>query len=135
MKTEQDIRTFMKENRIPVPEDKAFMDDLIRQINLLPVPASLSEKEESIQENIRMVKAIYESVRKYYRRHAIMVAAANVVIGVMLFLATYFFLTPEVLTGDTPALQFILTWRYMLTGLACLAVLALTISRTNLIRI
>ena len=55
MKTEQDIRRFMQENRIPVPKDAAFMNDLIRQINLLPVPAGLAGDDDRIRENVRIV--------------------------------------------------------------------------------
>ena len=64
MKTEQDIRKFMQENRIPVPKDSAFMDDLLRQINSLPVPASLSGTEDKVQENIRMVKTVLEEAEQ-----------------------------------------------------------------------
>ena len=68
MKTEQDIRRFIQENRIPLPKNSSFMDELVRQINLLPTPASLTEREARIQENMRMLTAVMEAVRKYNRK-------------------------------------------------------------------
>ena len=52
MKTEQDIRKFMQENRIPLPKDCAFMDELVRQINLLPTPASLADRDARIHQGV-----------------------------------------------------------------------------------
>ena len=135
MKTEQDIRKFMQENRIPVPKDGAFMDELVRQINLLPTPASLTEREAKIQENMRMLTAVMEAVRKHNRKQILLLALVNVIICIPVFCAGYFFITPQYLTGGSLIVALILQWRYALTGFICLAVLAVTVSQSDIVRI
>ena len=122
MKTEQDIRRFMQENRIPVPKDAAFMNDLIRQINLLPTPASLTRDDEKIQENLRMVKTILDSIRKHNRKQALILVLVNMILSMAIFTAGYFLFAHEVIT-------------YILMGSACLVVLAVTVCFTDLVRI
>ena len=135
MKTEQDIRKFMQENRIPVPKDGAFMEELMRQINLLPTPASLTESEAKIQENMRMLTAVMEAVRKHNRRQMILVALVNVIICIPIFCAGYFFITPQFLTGDSMIIALILQWRHALLGFICLAAIGATVSQADIIRI
>ena len=135
MKTEQDIRRFMQENRIPVPKDGAFMDELVRQINLLPVPASLSDRDARIKENLSMLSAVMQAVRKHNRRQMLLLALVNVIICIPVFCAGYFFITPQYLTGGSLIVALILQWRYALTGFICLAVLAATVSRSDIVRI
>ena len=135
MKTEQDIRRFIQENRIPLPKNTAFMDELVRQINLLPIPASLTEREARIQENMRMLTAVMEAVRKYNRKQLLLLALVNVIICMPIFCAGYFFITPQFLTGDSIFIALILQWRYALLGFMCIAVLAVTASRSDIVRI
>jgi hypothetical protein len=135
MKTEQDIRKFMQENRIPVPKDSAFMDELVRQINLLPTPASLANRDVRIQENLRILNAVMEAVRKHNRKQILLLALVNVIICIPVFCAGYFFITPQYLTGGSLIVALILQWRYALTGFICLAVLAATVSRSDIVRI
>ena len=135
MKTEQDIRRFMQENRIPVPKDGAFMEELMRQINLLPTPASLTESEAKIQENMRMLTAVMEAVRKHNRRQLLLLALVNVIICIPIFCAGYFFITPQFLTGDSMIIALILQWRHALLGFICLAAIGATVSQADIIRI
>ena len=135
MKTEQDIRKFIQENRIPVPKNDAFMDELVRQINLLPTPASLAGRELRIQENMRMLTAVMEAVRKHNRKQIILLAIVNFIICIPIFCAGYFFITPQFLTGDSLLIALILQWRYALLGFICIAVLAFTVSRSDIVRI
>ena len=135
MKTEQDIRRFIQENRIPLPKNTAFMDELVRQINLLPTPASLTEREARIQENMRMLTAVMEAVRKHNRKQLLLLALVNVIICMPIFCAGYFFITPQFLAGDSMIIAFILQWRYALLGFICIAVLAATVSQSDIVRI
>ena len=135
MKTEQDIRRFMQENRIPVPKDGAFMDELVRQINQLPVPASLSDRDARIKENLSMLSAVMQVVRKHNRRQMLLLALVNVIICIPVFCAGYFFITPQYLTGGSLIVALILQWRYALTGFICIAVLAVTVSQSDIVRI
>ena len=135
MKTEQDIRRFIQENRIPLPKNTAFMDELVRQINLLPTPASLTEREARIQENMRMLTAVMEAVRKHNRKQILLLALVNVIICMPIFCAGYFFITPQVLAGDSIVIALILQWRYALLGFICIAVLAATVSQSDIVRI
>lgn len=111
MKTEQDIRRFIQENRIPLPKNSSFMDELVRQINLLPTPASLTEREAKIQENMRMLTAVMEAVRKHNRKQILLLALVNVIICMPIFCAGYFFITPQFLAGDSIVIALILQWR------------------------
>lgn len=135
MKTEQDIRKFIQENRIPVPKNDAFMDELVRQINLLPTPASLVDRDARIQENIRVFTAVMDAVRKHNRKQILLLALVNVIICIPVFCAGYFFITPQFLTGDSLLIALILQWRYALLGFICIAVLAATVSRSDIVRI
>lgn len=125
----------MQENRIPVPKDDRFMADLIRQIDLLPVPAALSGKdEERINENIRLVKLIRENLRQHYRRQAVKTIVVNVVVCLMVFVAGSLFLTPETF-GTSDVGQLLYTFRYLLLSFICMGILAVSFSRTDLFRI
>lgn len=135
MKTEQDIRRFIQENRIPLPKNTAFMDELVRQINQLPTPASLTEREAKIQENMRMLTAVMEAVRKHNRKQILLLALVNVIICMPIFCAGYFFITPQFLAGDSIVIALILQWRYALLGFICIAVLAATVSQSDIVRI
>ena len=135
MKTEQDIRRFIQENRIPLPKNSSFMDELVRQINLLPTPASLTEREAKIQENKRMLTAVMEAVRKHNRKQILLLALVNVIICMPIFCAGYFFITPQFLAGDSIVIALILQWRYALLGFICIAVLAATVSQSDIVRI
>lgn len=135
MKTEQDIKRFIQENRIPLPKNSAFMDELVRQINLLPTPASLTEREAKIQENMRMLTAVMEAVRKHNRKQLLLLALVNVIICMPIFCAGYFFITPQFLAGDSIVIALILQWRYALLGFICIAVLAATVSQSDIVRI
>ena len=125
----------MQENRIPVPKDGAFMEELMRRINLLPTPASLTESEAKIQENMRMLTAVMEAVRKHNRKQILLLALVNVIICMPIFCAGYFFITPQFLTGDSIFIALILQWRYALLGFICIAVLAATVSQSDIARI
>lgn len=120
MKTEQDIRKFMQENRIPLPKDAAFMNDLLRQINSLPVPASLSGADDKVQENIRMVKTVLEALKKRSRKQAAIAAMASVAVSAAICAAGCFYLTPSV-------------QNYILMGVLSLGVTAFALSRTELV--
>lgn len=135
MKTEQDIRRFVQENRIPVPKGSAFMDELVRQINLLPTPASLANRDARIQENIRMLTAVMEAVRKHNRKQILLLALVNVIICISISIAGYFLLTPQILTGDSAAVTYMIQWRHVLLGFICLAAIAVTVSRSDIVRI
>lgn len=133
MKTEQDIRRFMQENRIPVPKDTSFMDELVRQINLLPVPASLENRDARVQENIGMLRTVMEVIRKHNRKQALRLVLVNVIVCMSIFIAGYFLITPQFLTGDSSAVMFILRWRHVLISFICLAALAVSIRQADII--
>ena len=125
----------MQENRIPVPKDGAFMEELMRQINLLPTPASLANRDARIQENLRILNAVMEAVRKHNRKQILLLALVNVIICISIFIAGYFLLTPQILTGDSAAVTYMIQWRHVLLGFICLAAIAVTVSRSDIVRV
>lgn len=134
MKTDTEIRKFIQDNKIQIPKDDAFMADLIRQIDLLPVPASLSGgDEERIQENLRILSLIREALRKRYRRQAIKTLVIDIVLCVILFVAVYIFL-PQFSAGSS-VVQFILVWKNLIFCTLCLGVIAFSFYQTGMIKV
>lgn len=135
MKTDKDIRKFLQDNKIQVPEDDAFIADLVRQIDLLPVPASLrGTDEERIQENMRILSLIREMMRKRCRRQALMALLLNAALSIIMFAALYFLVNPQI-PYSSPVIQFVITWRYMFLGAFSLGILAFSLSRTGLFNV
>ena len=135
MKTDKDIRKFLQDNKIQVPEDDAFIADLVRQIDLLPVPASLrGTDEERIQENMRILSLIREMLRKRCRRQALMALLLNAALSIIMFAALYFLVNPQ-MPYSSPVIQFVMTWRYMFLGAFSLGILAFSLSRTGLFNV
>lgn len=135
MKTDKDIRKFLQDNKIQVPEDDAFIADLVRQIDLLPVPASLrGTDEERIQENMRILSLIREMLRKRCRRQAAKTLLLNAVLSMIMFAAIYFLVNPQ-MPYSSPVIQFVITWRYMFLGALSLGILAFSLSRTGLFNV
>lgn len=135
MKTDKDIRKFLQDNKIQVPEDDEFIADLVRQIDLLPVPASLrGTDEERIQENMRILSLIREMLRKRCRRQALMALLLNAALSIIMFAALYFLVNPQ-MPYSSPVIQFVITWRYMFLGAFSLGILAFSLSRTGLFNV
>lgn len=135
MKTDKDIRKFLQDNKIQVPEDDAFIADLVRQIDLLPVPASLrGTDEERIQENMRILSLIREMLRKRCRSQALMALLLNAALSIIMFAALYFLVNPQ-MPYSSPVIQFVITWRYMFLGAFSLGILAFSLSRTGLFNV
>lgn len=135
MKTDKDIRKFLQDNKIQVPEDDAFIADLVRQIDLLPVPASLrGTDEERIQENMRILSLIREMLRKRCRRQALMALLLNAALSIIMFAALYFLVNPQ-MPYSSLVIQFVITWRYMFLGAFSLGILAFSLSRTGLFNV
>lgn len=110
----------MQDHRIPVPKDDRFIDELVRQIDLLPVPASLSGRdEEKLNESLRIVGLIRATFRRRYRRQALLLVLANIAICAAIFLIGHLLLPA---TASSPVLELIITWRYLLLGLMSLSV-------------
>lgn len=125
----------MQDNKIQVPEDDAFIADLVRQIDLLPVPASLrGTDEERIQENMRILSLIRERLRKRCRRQAAKALLLNAVLSIIMFAVVYFLVNPQ-MPYSSPVIQFVITWRYMFLGAFSLGILAFSLSRTGLFNV
>ena len=131
MITEKDIRKFIKDNSIPVPKDDGFMNDLIRQIDLLPVPSAFwSEEEERLQKNILLVKMIREALRKHNRHQAVKMVVMNVLIAATLFAAALFIPETE---SEMQFLQFCPFWRSLAAGITTVCTLLISITKTDLL--
>ena len=122
MKTEKDIRKFIQDNRITVPKDDSFMKELVRQMELLPTPASLNgNDEEKIQENLRILSLIRQALKKRHRRQAVKTLILNAVLCVIMIAGVYFFVEP--------------IWKYIILGVSGLVTLAFSLSRNGLFNV
>lgn len=125
----------MQENRIPVPKDDRFMQDLIRQIDLLPEPAAFSSEEDArLQENMRLAMFIRKALMKHSRRQVIAAVARNmlscIVLAVMIFLVTGLSMH-----SDSKAALFLAEWRYLIASVVSAGVLLLSLLKTDVLRV
>lgn len=122
----------MQDNRIPVPKDDRFMVELIRQIDQLPTPASLSGRDEDrIKENMRILEAIRTVLKKRCRRQALLALLLNAVLLAVAYAVVFMLVLPEV-SYASPAVQTLMTWRYTILGVFSLGILAYSLYRAGL---
>ncbi len=62
--TEKDIKDFMQEHKLQVPGNDKFMSNLMRQIDLLPVPASLEKGRISEKERKQLLSLIMKELKR-----------------------------------------------------------------------
>lgn len=113
---DEDIRKFIKDNGIKVHDSDSFMQEVIRQIELLPPQSALDENEKKVL----WLKAIFRAEEKYKRRDAVFTASANLItVSSLGFVMLY--LLP--LAGGTSiAIDFAITYRYLIFSALCLMV-------------
>lgn len=91
---DSEIRKFIHDNMPQIEDNGRFMAELVRQIELLPTPASLSGKsEEEKQANIKMIMDIARSIKRRNRANAVVFSILAVVILTVAVAAM--FLVPE----------------------------------------
>lgn len=120
------------QNRPSVPEDDGFMEDLVRQIDLLPVPASLSGGDDNVfrEKILERIKELADMKKKSGRRRAVAVAAVSVLCAfISLALLSLF---PGMKTQAAEYAYLIDMCRYVAAGLTALCVLAVAVRRGDL---
>lgn len=136
MRTEKEIRRFIQENKISVPRDDHFMEDLVRQINQLPVPAAFSSKEnEALQENIRIVSIIRTVLRRHYRRKAIRMTVILIMMCVVYLLMVAALIPSLGVMESSILVEHPNLLHYLVSGLLSLYSLLFTINTLSDMRI
>ena len=78
---EKEIRQFIHDNMPQVRGSEAFMAELVRQIELLPIPASLSGRtEEEKQADIQAIMSVVRSIKRRNRLTAVAFGASAIAI-------------------------------------------------------
>ena len=78
---EKEIRQFIHDNMPQVRGSEAFMAELVRQIELLPIPASLSGRtEEEKQADIQAIMSVVRSIKRRNRLTAVAFGAGAIAI-------------------------------------------------------
>lgn len=91
---EKEIRQFIHDNMPQVRGSEAFMAELVRQIELLPTPASLSGRtEEEKQADIKAIMSLVRSIKRRNRLTALAIGAGAVAVLVCIVSAV-FVITP-----------------------------------------
>ncbi|MCM1503437.1 MAG: hypothetical protein NC115_12365 [Bacteroidales bacterium] len=105
MKTEKDIRAFVQGHKAVVPGNDGFMDDLVRQMDLLPVPAAFDKVDrQDIQDKLDLVSGAYAALRKRNLRKA--VTAAALIIGFCVLVVSAIPFVPEQVLSSCKELLF-----------------------------
>lgn len=131
MVTDKEIRKFFMQNRPSVQGDDGFMEELLRQIDQLPVPASLSGKDDAAcQEKILKIMDMSAKKKESDHRHAIAVASVSVICAVLSL--ALISLLPEVKVQAPEYESIFVVLRYMVAGAVGLFVMAVSVRRSNL---
>lgn len=78
MSTDKEIRQFIRDNMPQIKGNERFMAELVRQIELLPVPASLSGKtDEEIRTAMDLISAAARKIKRRNRIKAVSAAAVS----------------------------------------------------------
>lgn len=95
MKTDKEIRAFMHGNRPASSANDAFMADFVRQIELLPVPASFEKEAERQKRKAEadVIAGIFEAAKVRNRKMAVLAAVA--VVAVSLAVASLLSFVPD----------------------------------------
>ena len=95
MATDNEIRKFIRDNMPQVKGNDRFMDELVRQIELLPIPASLAGKsEEEIRSAVDLIWATARKIKRRNRIKALSVMFLSIICLAVL-LAVYY-MVPQV---------------------------------------
>lgn len=95
MATDNEIRKFIRDNMPQVAGGDRFMDELVRQIELLPVPASLAGKsEEEIRSAVDLVWATARRIKRRNRIKALSVTLLS--IACLAALLAVYYTVPQV---------------------------------------
>ncbi len=131
MATEKDIRQFFEQNRPPVPDgSEKFMEEFIRQVDLLPVPARLqrSDKEALLSQ----LQRFEERRRKSDIEAAVFSVLVSAVVC-MLFAAVMLF-PPAALSG-TAFFTMVMSSPYIFLALLFVATTIISFQRSDLFSI
>lgn len=95
MSTDKEIRQFIRENMPEIKGGDKFMAELVRQIELLPVPASLAGKSEAeIRTAMDLIAATARRIKRRNRLKAVSAAAVTaVLLGAVL---AVYYLVPDI---------------------------------------
>lgn len=95
MATDNEIRKFIRDNMPQVKGNDRFMDELVRQIELLPVPASLAGKsEEEIRSAVDLIWATARKIKRRNRIKALSVMFLSIIC--LAVLLSVYYMVPQV---------------------------------------
>lgn len=105
---DKDIRKFIRENGIKVHDSEKFMNEVRRQIELLPTQSAMDENER----NFMLIKAIFNAEEKFNKRNAIFTTVTNLLIMIAFALILLYFLPAAGLDGA--AISFVVKYNYLI---------------------
>lgn len=107
---DKEIRQFIKDNGIEVHDSGRFMQEIKRQISLLPDQPAIEDKD------LLQIRTMLKAETRCYRRGAILTAVINLAYMLALALALFYLLP---LSGSTnSAVVFIVRYNYLIFGIS-----------------
>lgn len=68
---QKDIKMFVQSHKLPTTDNEKFMSELVRQIQLLPVPASMEQGQLSEEQKKQIAVLFAKNLRSYGLRSAL----------------------------------------------------------------
>ncbi len=134
MTTEKDIKQFFEKNRPSVSAgSERFMDELVRQIDLLPTPAKFQKPDK---EQLRSKYALLEQLENRSRRLDVFTVISSVMIAAVLCLILVVLtLYASDSMPDSRLLNMIISYSYILIPLIFSATTLLSFNSSGLFKI